>query len=241
MNGPLLEVHDLVAGYHRDLPIVDGASLSVSASEMVVLLGPNGAGKSTLMKAICGLVLVMGGAIRLDGRDLAGVPTHAAIAAGIGYVPQVQNVFVTLTVEENLRAGGFGTTPQVTRERIAEAYARFPLLAEKRRQLGGALSGGQRQVLAIARALMTQPRLLLLDEPSAGLAPKAAQEVFAAVRGISAGGVGVLMVEQNVKAGLAASDRGIVLVQGRPVLVDKAEALARDPRLTRAFLGERVA
>jgi branched-chain amino acid transport system ATP-binding protein len=239
MTAPLLEIRDLVAGYHRDLPIVTGASLSVAASEVVALLGPNGAGKSTLMKAVSGLVLVMGGSIRLDGTELVGVPTHQAIAAGIGYVPQVQNVFVTLTIEENLRAGGFAA-PRTVRARIAEAYARFPLLAEKRRNLGGELSGGQRQVLAIARSLMTRPRLLLLDEPSAGLAPKAAQEVFGAVRGIAAGGVGVLMVEQNVKAGLAAADRGVVLVQGRPVLEGPAASLAGDPRLPRAFLGEQV-
>ena len=239
MNGALLEIRDLVAGYHRDLPIVDRASLSVAPGEVVALLGPNGAGKSTLMKAVCGLVQIMGGSIRLDGRDLVGMPTHAAIAVGIGYVPQVQNVFVTLTVEENLRAGGFAE-PRATRERIAEAYGRFPLLADKRRNLGGELSGGQRQVLAIARALMTRPRLLLLDEPSAGLAPKAAQDVFEAVRGIAAGGVGVLMVEQNVKAGLAAASRGLVLVQGRPVLEGPAAALGSDPRLARAFLGEAV-
>ncbi len=239
MSGPLLEIRGLVAGYHRDLPIVDRASLSVGAGEVVALLGPNGAGKSTLMKAVCGLVLVIGGSIRIDGRELVGLPTHAAIAGGIGYVPQVQNVFVTLTVEENLRAGGFAE-PRAVRERIAEAYRRFPLLADKRRNLGGELSGGQRQVLAIARALMTRPRLLLLDEPSAGLAPRAAQDVFAAVHGIAAAGVGVLMVEQNVKAGLGAADRGIVLVQGRPVLAGPAAALGKDPRLARAFLGEAV-
>ena len=239
MNGTLLEIRDLVAGYHRDLPIVGGASLSVVSGEVVALLGPNGAGKSTLMKAVCGLVRIMGGSIRLAGRDLVGLPTHATIAAGIGYVPQVQNVFVTLTVEENLRAGGFAE-PRATRDRLAETYGRFPLLAEKRRNLGGELSGGQRQVLAIARALMTGPRLLLLDEPSAGLAPKAGQEVFQTVRGIAANGVGVLMVEQNVKAGLAAADRGIVLVQGRPVLEGPAATLGSDARLARAFLGHAV-
>src|SRR5262245_33744718 len=126
MNGPLLEIRGLVAGYHRDLPIVDGASLSVAAGEIVALLGPNGAGKSTLMKAVCGLVQVMGGSIRLDGNELVGMATHATIASGIGYVPQVQNVFVTLTVEENLRAGSFAK-PRATRQRLGEAYARFPL------------------------------------------------------------------------------------------------------------------
>jgi branched-chain amino acid transport system ATP-binding protein len=239
VSGPLLEIRELVAGYHRDLPIVDGASLSVAPGEVVALLGPNGAGKSTLMKAVCGLVRIMGGSIRLAARELVGLPTHATIAGGIGYVPQVQNVFVTLTVEENLRAGAFAE-PLEARARLAETYRRFPLLADKRRNLGGELSGGQRQVLAIARALMTRPRLLLLDEPSAGLAPKAAQEVFETVRGIAGGGVGVLMVEQNVKAGLAAADRGIVLVQGQPVLEGPAAVLGSDPRLARAFLGQAV-
>jgi branched-chain amino acid transport system ATP-binding protein len=236
----LLDVQGLSAGYHRDLPIVADASLSVAAGEVLVLLGPNGAGKSTLMKAVCGLVLVMGGSIRLDGSELTGMPAHRVIEAGIGYVPQVQNVFATLTVEENLRAGGY-SQPSASRERIADAYARFPMLAEKRRALGGELSGGQRQILAIARALMTRPRLLLLDEPSAGLSPVALQEIFASVRQIASGGVGVMMVEQNVKAGLAAADRGVVLVQGTVALEGTAAALASDPRLSRAFLGEKVA
>jgi branched-chain amino acid transport system ATP-binding protein len=239
VKGPTLQISDLVAGYHRDLPIVDGVSLAVAPGEVVALLGPNGAGKSTLMKAVCGLVRVTRGSIRLDGRELTALPTHAVIAAGVGYVPQVQNVFVTLSVEENLRAGGFAQ-PRAVGIRLAELYDRFPLLAEKRRSLGGELSGGQRQVLAIARALMTQPRLLLLDEPSAGLAPKAARDVFEAVRRIAAGGVGVLMIEQNVKAGVAAADRGIVLQQGRVVLEGPADALAADARLARAFLGEQV-
>jgi branched-chain amino acid transport system ATP-binding protein len=240
VSAPLLEVSDLVAGYLPGLPIVSGASLSVQAGEVVVLLGPNGAGKSTLMKAVCGLVRVMEGAIRLAGRDITRIETHDAIAAGIGYVPQVQNVFVTLSVEDNLRAGAFAE-PNSARARLAEAYRRFPVLAQKRRSLGGELSGGQRQVLAIARALMTRPRLLLLDEPSAGLAPVAVRDVFDSVRAIAADGVGVLMIEQNVKASLAAADRGIVLVQGRPVLEGPAAALAGDRRLARAFLGERVA
>jgi branched-chain amino acid transport system ATP-binding protein len=239
VTGPSLQIDDLVAGYHRDLPIVAGVSLTVTAGEVVALLGPNGAGKSTLMKAVCGLVRVTGGSIRLDGHELTALPTHAVIAAGVGYVPQVQNVFTTLSVEENLRAGGFAQRRAVA-PRLAELYDRFPMLAEKRRSLGGELSGGQRQVLAIARALMTRPRLLLLDEPSAGLAPRAAREVFEAVRGIAAGGVGVLMIEQNVKAGLAAADRGIVLVQGRVALTGGAATLAADPRLGRAFLGEQV-
>ena len=239
MSGTLLEVEALVAGYHRDLPIVVGTSLRVDAGEVLALLGPNGAGKSTLMKAVCGLVLVIGGSIRLAGHELAGTPAHAVIDAGVGYVPQVQNVFATLTVEENLRAGGY-SRPRQTRDRIAEAYARFPMLAEKRRALGGELSGGQRQVLAIARALMTGPKLLLLDEPSAGLSPVALQEIFAGVRRIAEAGVGVMMVEQNVKAGLAAADRAVVLVQGRVVLEGAAAAIATDPRLPRAFLGEQV-
>jgi len=236
----VLEIDRLVAGYQPDLPIVTGASLSVAAGEVVALLGPNGAGKSTLIKAVCGLVRTMAGSIRLDGQELVGRPAHAAIAAGIGYVPQVQNVFVTLTVEENLRAGSH-LRPGQMKQNLAQAYARFPLLAEKRQALGGELSGGQRQVLAIARALMTGPRLLLLDEPSAGLAPVIAREVFARARSVAAEGIGVLMVEQNVKAGLAAADRGVVLVQGRKVLAGAAADLARDPRLARAFLGETVA
>jgi branched-chain amino acid transport system ATP-binding protein len=234
---PALAVDALVAGYHRDLPIVRGASLSVSAGEAVVLLGPNGAGKSTLMKAVAGLVATFSGRVALAGTDITGAAADDLAGMGLGYVPQVQNVFTTLTIEENLRAGAFRLAPAQARQRITEAYERFPDLAAKRRARGGDLSGGQRQMLAIARALILAPRVLLLDEPSAGLSPKIAAEIFAAVRTIAAAGVAVLMVEQNVKAGLAACDRGIVLVEGRIALEGPAAALAVDPRLRTAFMG----
>ncbi len=238
---PALSVEALSAGYHRDLPIVRGAALAVAAGEVVALLGPNGAGKSTLMKAIAGLVGIFSGQVTLSGVSVAGVAAEDLAAAGLGYVPQLQNVFTGLTVDENLRAGAHRLRGALARERIGEAYHRFPDLVQRRRAYGGELSGGQRQMLAIARALIMHPRVLLLDEPSAGLSPKITGEIFSAVRAIAAEGVAVLMVEQNVKAGLAAADRGIVLVEGRVAMAGPAKALADDPELRTVFMGGRVA
>jgi branched-chain amino acid transport system ATP-binding protein len=231
----VLVARDITAGYAADVPIVRGASIVVSPGEILVLLGPNGAGKSTLLKAVVGLVPFVSGEVRLGTETLAGLPPPVCVARGIGYVPQVANVFTTLTVEENLRAGAYATAGAAP---LDEAYARFPDLRAKSRQAAGQLSGGQRQMLAIARALMLRPKALLLDEPSAGLSPKVAAEMFVELRRIAEAGVAVLLVEQNVRAGLRAADRAAVLGGGRIVLEEPAGGLVDDKRLGRLFLGD---
>jgi branched-chain amino acid transport system ATP-binding protein len=232
----LLRVDGLVAGYAADLPIVRGVSLAVDAGEIVALLGPNGAGKSTLLKAVAGVAPVFTGETLLNGKTTAGLPAHALSALGMGFVPQSANVFTTLSVEENLRVGGHLIAHRL-RARLEQVYAQFPDLARQRRRPGSALSGGQRQMLAIARALMSEPRMLLLDEPSAGLAPLALREVLDGVRRIAAGGVAVLMVEQNVKAALRIAQRGLLMVNGRIAHGGSAAQLAADPLLGQAYLG----
>ena len=235
----VLEVSALVAGYAADLPIVRGVSLSVDQGEIVALLGPNGAGKSTLLKALIGVAATFAGDVSLDGKSIRGEPAHVLSALGMGFVPQTGNVFSTLSVEENLRIGGHLLGGGL-RGRIERAYARFPDLARQRRRPGSALSGGQRQMLAIARALMSEPRLLLLDEPSAGLSPLALRGLFEEVRRIAQGGVAVLMVEQNVKAALRTADRGLLMVNGRIERGGPAAELAADAALGRAYLGMRA-
>ncbi len=240
MTAPLLSVSGVVAGYVPGLPIVHGASLEVAAREIVTLIGPNGAGKSTLLKAIAGLVLLESGRVTLGGRNLAGLATHLIVAAGVGYVPQTGNVFSTLSIHENLRVGGHLLRGEMA-ARLERAYALFPVLAEKRRASARTLSGGQRQMLAIARALMTEPALLMLDEPTAGLAPKVVEEVFAQLRKLAEGGVAVLMVEQNARAALRASDRGYVLAEGRNRIEGRAAELLGNPEVAALFLGGRRA
>ncbi|TWO73334.1 ABC transporter ATP-binding protein [Caenimonas sedimenti] len=233
----LLEARNVVAGYVPGLPIVHGVSVDVDLGQVVVVLGPNGAGKSTLVKALAGVVSTFAGHVMLEGRDITSTPAHKLSAAGVGYVPQNANVFTTLSVEDNLRAGGY-LLKQDLRQRVDHAFARFPDLEKHRKQPGRALSGGQRQMLAIARALMTSPRLLLLDEPSAGLSPLMVNEVFAQVRRIADSGVAVLMVEQNVRAGLRIADRGVVLVNGLVARAGTAADLAADQTLAHAYLGK---
>ena len=236
VSEPLLVVDKLVAGYVRGLPIVQGVSIHVAPREVVTVIGPNGAGKSTLLKAIVGLVGVEGGRVTLAGRDITRAPPHAVVAAGVGFVPQTANVFTTLTIAENLRAGGHLVGGELA-ARLERAYAIFPVLAEKRRERARTLSGGQRQMLAIARALMTEPRLIVLDEPTAGLSPLLVAEVFARVRDLAAGGVAVLMVEQNAKGALRKSDRGYVLAEGMNRVQGEAQTLLADPEVALAFLG----
>ena len=235
----LLRVDDIVAGYVADLPIVNGASLSLDAGEILVVLGPNGAGKSTLVKALAGIVSTFSGSVRLAGNDITRVPAHRLSASGMGFVPQTANIFTTLSVDDNLRAGGYLLRRELRRQ-LDTAYQRFPDLAPRRNQPGSALSGGQRQMLAIARALMTSPRLLILDEPSAGLSPLMVTEVFGQVRRIADSGIAVLMVEQNVKAGLRIADRGLVLVNGTVAHAGPAAQLARDPKLVQLYLGRQT-
>lgn len=241
MSGALLRADGVVAGYVRGLPVVHGASLEVAAGEIVTLIGPNGAGKSTLLKAIAGLVPIEDGRIALAGREIAGLAAHEIVRAGVGYVPQTGNVFTTLTIHENLKVGAHLLPASALEERLARAYERFPVLAGRRHARARTLSGGQRQMLAIARALMTAPRLLLLDEPTAGLAPRVVEEVFAELRALARAGVAVLMVEQRAKAALAVSDRGYVLAEGRNRFEGPAQALLANPEVAAAFLGARRA
>ena len=233
---PTLAVENLAAGYEPDLPIVRAATLEVGAGEIVTLLGPNGAGKSTLVKAVAGLVPVSAGTIRFEGRNITGRPTHKLIGEGLAFVPQSENVFTKLTVGENLMLAGHRLGRRL-RERLDAVFALFPDLARQRGLAAGRLSGGQRQMLACARALIVEPRLLMLDEPSAGLAPAMVSQLFVKLRQVREVGVTILIVEQNVKAALALADRGYLLVDGRPRIGGSAASLASDPALAGLYLG----
>ena len=241
MTGPLLRAEGVVAGYRPDSPILHGVSAEVGRGEVVTVIGPNGAGKSTLVKAIAGLVAVSAGSIRLAGDEIANTPAHRLPARGVGYVPQTGNVFGALTVHENLRVGAAPLPRRAAARRFDAAYAAFPVLGERRDRKAHVLSGGQRQMLALARALVPEPALILLDEPTAGLAPRAAAEALDLVRGLAARGVAVLMVEQNARAALGVSDRGYVLVEGRNRLEGGAAGIAARADLGEVFLGRRGA
>ncbi|MBL8838958.1 MAG: ABC transporter ATP-binding protein [Alphaproteobacteria bacterium] len=236
MTEPLLEARDVFAGYVADLAIVRGASIAIASGEVVTIIGPNGAGKSTFVKTMAGLVRLFSGAITLAGRAIGGLPPQDLVRAGLGFVPQTANVFTTLTVHENLRVGGHLLRHGFA-ARAAAIYSLFPDLADRRRHLGSQLSGGQRQMLAFARALIMEPRVLMLDEPSAGLSPKMANMVFEKARSLARTGIAVLMVEQNAKAALAVSDRAYVLVEGREQLSGPADRLLDDPAVRRLYLG----
>ena len=218
---------DLVAGYAPDVPILRGMSLSVHTGEIVTVLGPNGAGKSTLIKAIAGLVPTSSGAIRVRGNNIMGLATHRLVAAGVAYVPQIDNIFTRLSVQENLEIGGMAA-PSELRHRIAEIYALFPDLARLRQLAAGKLSGGQRQMVAVARALMARPHLIMLDEPSEGIMPVLVDEMFELFSAMKAEGTTILLVEQNVELALAIADHAYVLDQGTIVHHDTGKALLAD-------------
>ena len=239
MTAATLEVEDLVAGYEPGVPIVRGATLDARRGEILALLGPNGAGKSTLVRAIAGLVRVEGGRVRLDGEDVTGRPAHRLVRQGVGLVPQTENVFTRMSVEDHLALAAAAVERARRAARIIAMYDVFPDLAARRRLRAGALSGGQRQMLAIARALVPAPRVLLLDEPSAGLAPALVEAVLARLRTARDLGVTIVLVEQNTRAALAVADRGCVLVEGRPRLIAPAADLADNPDVARLYLGTR--
>ena len=237
----ILQVNALTAGYEPGLPIVKDASIHADAGEIVVILGPNGAGKSSLIKAIAGLVPISGGQVRLDGRDITGVPAHLKIRQGLAFVPQTENIFPLMSVAENLAVCG-GILPRgEVAARMDEMFAAFPDLARQRALMAGSLSGGQRQMLAVARALLVRPRVLMLDEPSAGLSPKLVAQVFAGLQDIRTRGLTIVLVEQNARAALAIGDRAYVLVEGHPAHEGPARTLWDNPLIAELYLGQRRA
>jgi branched-chain amino acid transport system ATP-binding protein len=233
---PPLVASGIVAGYGAAEHVLKGVSLSVGAGEIVAVIGPNGAGKSTFLKAVAGLVRISGGSIVAGGRDVTALDARGRARTGISFVPQERNVFPRLTVAENLAVSSF-LDPAAARHRRAEMYERYRMLAEKRHAQARTLSGGQRQILAMAMGLMVEPSLLLLDEPTAGLSPKAADDLFDAVIHINHGGLPVLMVEQHAVEALEIATRGYVLVGGMNTAEGPGPALARDPDIRRLFLG----
>jgi branched-chain amino acid transport system ATP-binding protein len=239
MADALLEARDLRAGYVPEVDIVRDCDLDVAEGELVSVIGPNGAGKSTLIKSLFGLVPVRGGTVRFEGEDVTGAPTHRLVGAGIGYVPQTENIFPTLTVEENLEMGAY-LRPGIIKERYEELFEWFPILAERRKQRAGTMSGGQRQLVALARALMLEPSLLLLDEPSAGLSPANVDVIFERIQLINSKGVAILMVEQNARRALAMSDRGYVLEMGQNRFTGPGRKLLNDPKVIDLYLGGRA-
>jgi len=233
----LLEVRGLRASY-GGRRILENVSLTVAAGEVVTVIGHNGAGKSTLLKSIFRMVPWSEGEVLLEGRPIQKLPADRILAAGIAYVPQHRSVFPRLTIAENLRMGGYLVRDKALLERrLRDVEALFPLLAERRRQLAGTLSGGEQRMLEIARTLLTEPKVVMLDEPSIGLAPKMVDAVFDTVRLLRSRGKAVLMVEQNVKKGLAASDRGCVMSLGEIRLEDQAQRLIGDPRVAQLYMG----
>ena len=237
----MLQVEALVAGYEPGAPIVNGADLTLAAGEILAVLGPNGAGKSTLAKAIAGLVPVETGRLRLGGRDITACPSHERVGLGLAFVPQTENVFAQMTVADNLRLAGDLLPRRIAAQRTAEIYRLFPDLERAKGAPAGRLSGGQRQMLAVARALITAPRVMILDEPSAGLSPKLTGLVFDKIAELRRTGVAILLVEQNTRAALAIADRALVLVEGRKRHEGPAAALADDPALAELYLGGRTA
>jgi branched-chain amino acid transport system ATP-binding protein len=235
-DGALLIAEDIVAGYVPDVNILNGCSVSVAPGELVGIIGPNGAGKSTFLKAVFGLIPVRSGTVALLGEDITGAKANRLVARGVGYVPQNNNVFPRLTVEENLEMGLY-LEPKRFVERLDVVCELFPLLASRRRQRAGSLSGGERQMVAMGRALMMDPKVLLLDEPSAGLSPAFQDEVFIRCRRINAAGVAIIMVEQNAQRCLQICHRGIVLDQGKNAYTGTGEQLLTDPRVIELYLG----
>ncbi len=233
---PLLVVEGLEAGY-GDAVVLHGVSLRADAGELVCIVGPNGAGKSTLLKAVYGLVRRRAGSIRLAGEEIAGERPDRLTRRGLNLVPQIDNVFPGLTIAENLKVGALGAPKAERSAALERARDLFPLLRERPRQRAGTLSGGQRKLVALARALVTSPKLLLLDEPSAGLAPQAVELVFGKLAEINALGIGIVMVEQNARRALALAHRGYVLDMGRNAFAGAGPELLQDPKMAALYLG----
>lgn len=235
-DGAVLRADNLIAGYLPGVNILNGADLYCQPGELVGIIGPNGAGKSTLLKSLFGLVTIHSGTVTLKGEEITNQRADTLVTAGIGFVPQTNNVFPSLTIEENLEMGCYQEPKKFT-ERFAFVTDVFPRLGERRKQRAGSLSGGERQMVAMGRALMMDPQVLLLDEPSAGLSPVLQDEVFLQTRNINKAGVSVIMVEQNAKRCLQICDRGYVLDHGTTAYSGTGQALANDPKVIQLYLG----
>ena len=233
---PFLIGEKMTGGYGRGPDILHDCTIAVEQGEIAVIVGPNGAGKSTAMKALFGMLELRGGSVRLNGTDITGLNPQDRVKAGMGFVPQVNNIFPSMTVEENLEMGAFIRDDDI-RETMEQVYELFPAVAAKRRQAAGELSGGQRQQVAVSRALMTRPSLLMLDEPTAGVSPIVMDELFDRIIAIARGGLPVLMVEQNARQAMMIADRAYVLVQGANAHTGTGKELMQNDEVRRTFLG----
>ncbi|MGB3313681.1 MAG: ABC transporter ATP-binding protein [Albidovulum sp.] len=235
LGGPFLAAESMTGGYGA-ADILHDCTLTVEKGQIAVIVGPNGAGKSTAMKAVFGMLNLRGGHVKLDGEDITALSPQDRVAKGMGFVPQVNNVFPSMSVEENLEMGAFIRNDDF-KATMEQVYDLFPILKDKRRQPAGELSGGQRQQVAVGRALMTKPKLLMLDEPTAGVSPIVMDELFDRIIEVARTGISILMVEQNARQALEIADMGYVLVQGANRYTDTGEALLADPEVRRTFLG----
>ena len=233
---PFLIGDAMTGGYGSGPDILHGCSISVEKGHIAVIVGPNGAGKSTAMKAVFGMLNLNGGAVRLNGVDITALSPQDRVKHGMGFVPQTSNIFTSMTVEENLEMGAFIRTDDF-RETMEQVYSLFPVLHEKRNQAAGELSGGQRQQVAVGRALMTRPKVLMLDEPTAGVSPIVMDELFDRIIEVAQSGIPILMVEQNARQALEIADKGYVLVQGRNAFSGTGRDLLNDPEVRKSFLG----
>jgi ABC-type branched-subunit amino acid transport system ATPase component len=233
----ILEANNIVAGYGKS-EILHGVSISLGEGESITIIGPNGAGKSTLLKAIMGYITIFAGDISWKGEDITHLKPHEKVIQGFGYVPQLGNVFPSLTVRENLEMGGFLETKEMVKGRMDKSFQLFPILAKRLKQKAGTLSGGERQMLGMARALMSEPEILMLDEPSAGLSPKMAEEVFVTIADIHERlGRAIIIIEQDAYQSLSISDRGYVLAMGRNEFEDSADRILSNEKIREAYLG----
>jgi branched-chain amino acid transport system ATP-binding protein len=235
MADPFLIGENMTGGY-GPVDILHNCTIAVERGQIAVIVGPNGAGKSTAMKAVFGMLNLRGGRVLLDGEDITKLSPQARVRKGMGFVPQTHNIFTSMTVEENLEMGAFIRTDEI-KDTMAQIYDLFPILKQKRLQAAGELSGGQRQQVAVGRALMTQPKVLMLDEPTAGVSPIVMDELFDRIIEVARTGISILMVEQNARQALDIADKGYVLVQGANRFTDTGQALLADPDVRRSFLG----